>query len=192
MTLIAIFVGLIFLYSLVSARLEKTVLTAPILFTVAGMLALQFLPELRNRQGNLEVFLRVAEVGLVLLLFTDASRTDLRILRNIRVLPARLLSTGLLLTILLGTLAALVVFRQLSVWEAGILGAILAPTDAGLGQVIVGHLLLVQLFLLVLHLGLLGLELLLLGLEGLGLVRSRRGTCGGGGRGVAGCARRAG
>ena len=137
MTLLAIFVGLIFLYSLVSARLEKTVLTAPILFTVAGMLALQFLPELRNRQGNLEVFLRVAEVGLVLLLFTDASRTDLRILRNIRVLPARLLSTGLLLTILLGTLAALVVFRQLSVWEAGILGAILAPTDAGLGQVIV-------------------------------------------------------
>ena len=43
----------------------------------------------------------------------------------------------MLLTILLGALAALVVFRQLSLWEAGILAAILAPTDAGLGQVIV-------------------------------------------------------
>ncbi len=32
---------------------------------------------------------------------------------------------------------ALVVFRQLSLWEAGILAAILAPTDAGLGQIIV-------------------------------------------------------
>jgi NhaP-type Na+/H+ or K+/H+ antiporter len=33
--------------------------------------------------------------------------------------------------------AGLVFFRQLSLWEAGILAAILAPTDAGLGQVIV-------------------------------------------------------
>ena len=73
----------------------------------------------------------------MLLLFTDASRTDLQVLQNIRNLPARLLSTGMLLTILLGALAALVVFPQLSLWEAGISAAILAPTDAGLGQVIV-------------------------------------------------------
>ena len=73
-------------------------------------------------------------IGLVLLLFTDASRTDLGVLKNIRNLPARLLSTGMLLTLLLGALGALVVFRDLSIWEAGILAAILAPTDAGLGQ----------------------------------------------------------
>ena len=79
----------------------------------------------------------MAEIGLVLLLFTDASRTDLKILRNIRELPARLLSIGMLLTILLGALAAKLVFPQLSLWEAGILSAILAPTDAGLGQIIV-------------------------------------------------------
>ena len=83
------------------------------------------------------MFLRVAEVGLVLLLFTDASRTDLHVLKSIRNLPVRLLSTGMLLTILLGALAALAVFRQLTLWEAGILAAILAPTDAGLGQIIV-------------------------------------------------------
>ena len=58
-------------------------------------------------------------------------------LRNIRELPARLLSVGLVLSILLGALAARVVFPELSWWEAGILAAILAPTDAGLGQVIV-------------------------------------------------------
>jgi NhaP-type Na+/H+ or K+/H+ antiporter len=52
-------------------------------------------------------------------------------------MPVRLLTTGLLLTILLGTLAAMVIFTQLTIWEAGILAAILAPTDAGLGQVIV-------------------------------------------------------
>jgi len=137
MTLLAIFIVLLFLYSLVSGSLERTILTAPLLFTGAGMVVLLLLPELRERKTNLEVFLRVAEVGLVLLLFTDASRTDLQFLKSIRNLPARLLSTGMLLTILLGALGALAVFRNLSLWEAGILAAILAPTDAGLGQIIV-------------------------------------------------------
>jgi NhaP-type Na+/H+ or K+/H+ antiporter len=137
MNLIAIFLALVFLYSLISARLERTVVTAPMLFTAAGMLTLLFLPELWERKGNLEVFLRVAEVGLVLLLFTDASHTDLQVLNNIRNLPVRLLSIGMLLSILLGGLVALAVFPDLTVWEAGILAAILAPTDAGLGQIIV-------------------------------------------------------
>jgi sodium/hydrogen antiporter len=136
-TLIAIFIALILLYSLVSGRLDRTIVTAPILFTSAGMLVLLVLPTLRERQVNLEVFLKVAEVGLVLLLFTDASRTNLQVLKNIRNLPTRLLSAGMLLTILLGALGALVVFGQVSILEAGILAAILAPTDAGLGQVIV-------------------------------------------------------
>jgi sodium/hydrogen antiporter len=137
MTLITIFIVLLFLHSLFSSRLERTVFTPPILFTAAGMLTLLLLPELRDRKANIEIFLRVAEVGLTLLLFTDASRTDLKVLKHIRNLPARLLSVGMLLTLLLGALAALVVFRQLSIWEAGILAAILAPTDAGLGQIIV-------------------------------------------------------
>jgi len=137
MTLLAIFLALIFVYSLISARLERTIVTAPIIFTAAGMLTLLLLPGLSDWRGNRELFLLVAEIGLVLLLFTDASRTDLQVLKNIRNLPVRLLSTGMLLTILFGALAGLVVFPQLSLWEAGILSAILAPTDAGLGQIIV-------------------------------------------------------
>ena len=137
MIIFAIFVALIFLHSLVSGRLERSVVTAPIVFTAAGMMALLFLEELTNHEGVRPMFLHLAEVGLVLLLFTDASRTNLGVLKNIRNLPARLLSSGMLLTLLLGGVAALVVFRQLSIWEAGILAAILAPTDAGLGQIIV-------------------------------------------------------
>jgi len=38
MPLVAIFLALIFFHSLASRRLERTVLTAPILFTTAGML----------------------------------------------------------------------------------------------------------------------------------------------------------
>lgn len=134
--LFAIFICLLFACSLVSARLEKTVVTAPILFTLAGMLVFPAMGQAAARIHPAD-FLMLAEIGLVLLLFTDASRTDLKVLGNIRALPARLLSVGMLLTILLGAVAAKLVFPQLSVWEAGILSAILAPTDAGLGQVIV-------------------------------------------------------
>jgi len=137
MTLIAIFIALVFLHSLVSGRLERTIVTPPIIFTAAGMLTLLFLAQQADRPGGQELFLHVAESGLVLLLFTDASRTDLRVLKSIRNLPARLLSTGMLLTIALGALGARLFFPRLSMWEACILAAILAPTDAGLGQVIV-------------------------------------------------------
>ena len=134
---LALFVSLLFLYSLVSRRLDRTILTAPIVFTAAGMLLSPALQRILGTAVNSEIFLGIAEVGLVMLLFTDASRTDLNVLRSIRNLPARLLSTGLLLTILLGAVVARLIFPHLSIWEAGILGAILAPTDAGLGQIIV-------------------------------------------------------
>ncbi len=134
---LAFFVSVLLLYSLVSQRLERTVITAPIAFTVAGMGTFQVLPLAQRAEISASVFLRLAEIGLVLLLFTDASRTNLRNLRSIGSVPARLLSIGMLLTILLGALTARLVFPSLSLWEAGILAAILAPTDAGLGQVIV-------------------------------------------------------
>jgi NhaP-type Na+/H+ or K+/H+ antiporter len=135
--LLAIFVGLVFCYTLISRRLGRTVITAPILFTVAGMATIAALQLTGTGGGKRGPFLTIAELGLVLLLFSDASHTDLNILRSIRRLPVRLLSIGMLLTILLGALCARLVFPQFSIWEAGILAAILAPTDAGLGQIIV-------------------------------------------------------
>ena len=135
---LAFFVSLLFLFSLVSRPLERTIVTPPIVFTVGGMLMFPSALQGILRAGfTANLALRVAELGLVMLLFRDASRTDLNVLRGIRNLPARLLSAGMLLTIFLGAVAARLVFRHLSIWEAGILSAILAPTDAGLGQVIV-------------------------------------------------------
>ncbi len=134
---LAVFVALVFLYSLLSRRVEQTILTAPIVFTIAGMLMFPALQGILSAGFTANAALHIAEVGLVMLLFTDASRTDLNVLRSIRALPTRLLSTGMLLTIVLGAVVARLVFPQLSIWEAGILSAILAPTDAGLGQIIV-------------------------------------------------------
>ncbi|HMK21332.1 MAG TPA: cation:proton antiporter [Terriglobales bacterium] len=135
--LLIVFIVLIFTYSLVSRPLEQTIITAPVVFTLVGMIAGFLAPESQQGGFSLDLFLRLAEIGLVLLLFTDASRTDLTVLRSIWNLPVRLLSTGLLLTIFLGAVAAQLLFPRLSIWEAGILAAILAPTDAGLGQIIV-------------------------------------------------------
>ena len=137
MVLIATFVALVFLYSLVSRRLERTVVTAPLLFTAAGALLAFSTDALNAAELDRHGLLLVAELGLVMLLFTDASRVSLRLLNDRPNLPGRLLSAGMLLTIALGALCAMVVLGQLSWWEAGILAAILAPTDAGLGQVIV-------------------------------------------------------
>jgi sodium/hydrogen antiporter len=136
-SVLAILLTLFFVHSLVSSRLERTVVTAPIFFTAAGILVWFLFPHPEGRQLNHEVLLPIAELGLVLLLFTDASRANRAVLKDARTLPVRLLTTGMLLTILFGALAALLVLPQLSLWEAAILGAILAPTDAGLGQVIV-------------------------------------------------------
>ncbi len=132
-----IFIVLVLLYSLVSRRLERTVITAPILFTAAGLLICLLPPQLSALELERTEMLHIAELGLVMLLFTDAAHINLRVLKGNRNLPIRLLSAGMLLTILLGAVLALVIIGGLSVWEAGILAAILAPTDAGLGQVIV-------------------------------------------------------
>ncbi len=137
MAALALFVTLTLVYSATSALIARTVLTAPILFMATGMIATFAVPDLHDPSLHRHTYLTLAELGLVMLLFTDASRTNLTVLARIKSLPARLLSTGMLLTLVLGGAAAMVVFGGLSIWEAGILTAVLAPTDAGLGQIIV-------------------------------------------------------
>ncbi|MDQ7976866.1 cation:proton antiporter [Paraburkholderia sp. SARCC-3016] len=137
MIIIAAFILSVFLYSLISKRLEQTVFTAPILFTAVGVLMSFSHEALRELALDRKGLLMLAELGLVMTLFTDASRVRLSMLRGETNLPVRLLSTGMLLTIVLGLLCAMGVFRTMTFWEAGIVAAILAPTDAGLGQVIV-------------------------------------------------------
>lgn len=137
MIFLVVFVLTVFVYGLLSKRLERTLLTAPILFTLAGMALYRLPPALDDPELKRQGFLVVAEVGLVMTLFTDAARISLKSLTSNRNLPIRLLTTGMLLTIFIGLLGGLWLLPHLSWQEAGILAAILAPTDAGLGMVIV-------------------------------------------------------
>ncbi len=79
----------------------------------------------------------LVEATLVLVLFTDAVRIDLRVLRRESGLPVRLLGVGLPIMVVGGAVAAWLLFPALSLAEAGLIGAILAPTDAALGQAVV-------------------------------------------------------
>ena len=79
----------------------------------------------------------LAEVTLALILFSDASRIDLRALRDGYAVPARLLGIGLPLTVVAGTLAAVLVLPHLGLAEAVVLAVVLAATDAALGQQVV-------------------------------------------------------
>lgn len=124
-------------FGLISKRAERSVLTPPIFFVLAGCLVsehgLGLLPiDLTSEQVH-----ALAELTLVLVLFTDASRIDLDCLRLERGLPLRLLGIGLPLTIALGTIAGLVLLPGLGLIGAALLAAILAPTDAALGQAVV-------------------------------------------------------
>jgi NhaP-type Na+/H+ or K+/H+ antiporter len=114
MVLMAVFVVLVFLYSLVSQRLQRTVITAPMLFTAAGAATILLPAVARELVLDREVLLLIAELGLVMLLFTDASRVNPSLLKTGRSLPIRLLSTGMPLTIVLGALCAIVVLNGLS------------------------------------------------------------------------------
>ena len=79
----------------------------------------------------------LAEATLAVVLFTDASRIDLRALRRESAVPMRLLGIGLPLTIVAGLIAGVVVLPSLLVVEALVLAIVLAPTDAALGQAVV-------------------------------------------------------
>jgi NhaP-type Na+/H+ or K+/H+ antiporter len=59
------------------------------------------------------------------------------VLRDELGLPARLLGIGMPLTIIAGAVVAKLVLPELTWFEAAALGAILAPTDAALGQAVV-------------------------------------------------------
>jgi NhaP-type Na+/H+ or K+/H+ antiporter len=136
---LAVLASVIFLFGLVSRRLEGTFLTAPLVFVAAGVIlgpAGLALVELKLDDHSV---LLLGEIALAIVLFTDAARTNLSALRQNEVLPLRLLGIGMPLTIALGTFVATLVLTDLTFWEAAIVGTVLAPTDAALGQAVVNN-----------------------------------------------------
>ena len=121
----------------VSRRLVGTPITPAMLFVGFGLLVGPKALDGIDMSSTGSVVRILAEATLALVLFSDASRVDLSHLRRAVGVPLRLLAVGLPLTILLGAVAAAVLFGELTAAEAVILGIVLAPTDAALGQAVV-------------------------------------------------------
>ncbi|MGD0374470.1 MAG: cation:proton antiporter [Streptosporangiaceae bacterium] len=130
---LAIVAGLVFAWGMLSARLERFDVTAPITFVLAGVLLTHGPLAPLGYAPSRETVKALAEITLVLVLFSDASRVGLRDLRADMGTCLRLLGIGLPLTIGLGTLLALALFHDLNIWLALLVAAALAPTDAALG-----------------------------------------------------------
>lgn len=134
---VGIFAAVLFGYGLISRRLERLSISAPMFFVAAGIALGPDGLDLISLELTGETGLLVAEVALVVVLFADASRIDLSTLRENDGLPARLLGIGMPLTIALGTAVGALLLTEIEFWEAAMIAAVLAPTDAALGQAVV-------------------------------------------------------
>ena len=134
---LAVVAALLLAFAGLSHRLERTIVSAAMVFTAAGLLlGPEALDWLHFDLGSSEVRI-LAEITLTLVLFLDASRIDIRSLRRELGFPARLLGIGLPLTIVAGTLVGALLFDELGWAEVLVLAIVLAPTDAALGLPVV-------------------------------------------------------
>lgn len=124
-------------FAMLSGKLRDTIITPPMIFAAFGLVisgAVLGIADVDFDNGIIHI---LAELTLFFVLFTDAARIDLKLLRRDHNLPVRLLVGGLPLTIIAGTLVALVLLPGFTLWQAALLAAVLAPTDAALGQAVV-------------------------------------------------------
>jgi sodium/hydrogen antiporter len=132
---VTVIAAAIFVWGIVSARLERADLTAPIVFVAVGAVLAGL--NLIDAPSAPESFKPVVEVTLVWVLFSDAARIRVSELRHDLGRFVRLLGFGLPLTILLGWALAVWLLPGLDLWLALLVAAALAPTDAALGVPVV-------------------------------------------------------
>ena len=134
---LAILAVFVFFYSTVGGSLERTPINGALVFTAFGLVFGPLGLDLLKLDVDAEGLRTLAELTLAMVLFTDASNSDLGVLKkNIRI-PRRLLLVGLPLTIVFGFGIGVVLFGSLTLFEIAILATMLAPTDAALGKAVV-------------------------------------------------------
>jgi NhaP-type Na+/H+ or K+/H+ antiporter len=126
-------------FCLISGRLKDSIITPPMAFALFGLLVGAGGLDLVDAKIAKGAIHTLAEITLALILFTDAARVNLRLLIRDHDLPVRMLAIGMPLTIALGTIIAWILPLGLNLAEAALLAAVLAPTDAALGQAVISN-----------------------------------------------------
>jgi len=119
-------------YCLFSARIGAWGLTMPMVFVTLGVISGTEDTALTVEAAS--SFHLLAEVTLALVLFADATLLRKEAVTRIGARTSRMLLLGLPLAIVLGAGVGLVLLPGWPLWEICLLAALLAPTDAALGQ----------------------------------------------------------
>ena len=127
----------IFVFALFTKAVSRTIITLPMTFVGIGLLMASPIERVAEPELLQNGTRMLAEVTLILVLFSDACKVRFAALRSIIAIPARMLVIGLPLTIVLGTVVALTLNPESGIAMALLTAAVLAPTDAALGQTVV-------------------------------------------------------
>lgn len=97
-------VALVFLgFGLVSKKLSSAIITPPMVFVTASFILSGPVLGLVHFEPDQNLLKLLLETTLVLVLFSDAARIDLKRLRSEHSIPLRMLLIGMPLTIVIGT-----------------------------------------------------------------------------------------
>ena len=122
-------------FCMIAKRASKTILTAPMIFIVFGFVMAQAgIMPVKEAEHLLHL---VAEIALIILLFIDAAQINFDELRKRYIWPVRMLVYGLPLSVVFGTAVVWLFLPGWPIFAVVLVAAILAPTDAALGQAVV-------------------------------------------------------
>ncbi|SDI80247.1 cation:proton antiporter [Aliiruegeria lutimaris] len=122
----------ILLYCYFSAAISRRGITMPMIFLSLGVVF--GMSGMHLTHDSATIFHNLAEMTLALLLFADATLLDRNAVERIGQRAGRMLLIGLPIAIGLGALANWLLLPGWPLWEIFLLAALLAPTDAALGQ----------------------------------------------------------
>jgi NhaP-type Na+/H+ or K+/H+ antiporter len=134
---LAILALFVFIYSLVAGRIERSMISGPMVFVVVGFLVGPSVLGWLDGDATNNDLRVMADLTLALILFIDAANADMSVLKRQFRIPSRMLLLGLPGAIILGFGFAALIFDGLSLYEAAILGTMLAATDAALGKAVI-------------------------------------------------------
>jgi NhaP-type Na+/H+ or K+/H+ antiporter len=124
-------------YGYFSRLFSRYYISGPMIFTLVGILLSPLFFGKEVTSLNSDTVQIIAEIALIVVLFSDAAALNLEKLKHTWQLPSRLLLIGLPLTILFSTFVAKGFFPDESIQYLFLLALILAPTDAALGKAVV-------------------------------------------------------
>jgi len=137
MLIAGIFFAGLLAYALLSRFLDARGVTPQIVALALGILIGIAVAGTAEVLIDVEVLHLAGEAALILCLFVDAARIHVPALRGTAGLPVRLLAIGLPLTVIAGTLVGVVALPGIDLLSAFVLAALVAPTDAALGAIVV-------------------------------------------------------